>query len=159
MKQIYTLSNTISSGIKAFLALSALTMVACSSVRDATDWVPGVDSNEEIQAEKEAQLQEARAKEREAYENKAVFAPTITDSAAESDAKINVGISQKLIEETSIKREDIGIEVNAGVVTLSGSVNSEAMAVKAIAIAKSTKGVAKVISRLVVIKLRTSEKE
>ncbi len=151
MKRIFTLR----SGVLALTVATALTMTACSSVRDATDWVPGVDSNEEIQVEEKKEAEEAREKEREAYKDKAVFAPIVTGSASESDAAINVSISQQYIEESAINREDIGIEVNAGVVTLTGNVGSNESAVKAIAIAKVTSGVAKVISKLVVITLRT----
>lgn len=139
--------------IKFLLLITALVMAGCSTVRDATDWVPGVDSNEEIQQEDERQQEEARAKEREAYKDKMTF--EAADHASDSDAMINVSISQQYSSENIIQRGDIGIEVNAGVVTLTGSVTSDERAVKAISIAKSTKGVAKVISKLVVIKLRT----
>ncbi|MDX2505964.1 MAG: BON domain-containing protein [Gammaproteobacteria bacterium] len=155
MKTEIILTNALSVSIKVLLVTAGLAMAACSTVRDATDWVPGVDSNEEIQAEKEQQEKEVRAKEREAYKDKAAFAPIVTDSASEADAKINVNISQKYEAESAINRADIGIEVNAGVVTLTGSVDSDKSAVRAIALAKSTPGVSKVISRLVVIKLRT----
>jgi len=140
----------------SLLMASAFTLSACSTVRDATDWVPGVDSNEEVQAEKQKQEQEVREKESEAYADKAAFAPT-SNYISDADAKINVSISQQYIEESVVKREDIGIEVNAGVVTLTGSVNSNASAIRAISIAKSTAGVSKVISKLVVIKLRTEQ--
>ena len=150
MKRMFTLRV----GVLALAVATALTMTACSTVRDATDWVPGVDSNEEIQAEEKKEAEEAREIEREAYKDKAAFAPITTGSASESDASINVSISQQYIEDSAINREDIGIEVNAGVVTLTGSVASNESAVRAIAIAKDTTGVAKVISKLVVIKLR-----
>ena len=155
MKREIILSNVLSVAIKVLLVTTVLAMAACTTVRDVTDWVPGVDSNEEIQAEKEQQEKEAREKEREVYKDKAAFAPMTTDNASEADAKINVNISQKYREESVINRADIGIEVNAGVVTLTGSVHSDESAVRAIAIAKSTTGVSKVISKLVVIKLRT----
>ncbi len=134
----------------------ALLMSGCSTVRDVTDWVPGVDSNEEIQQENEKQQQEIRVKEREVYEDKMAF--EAADYTADSDAMINVSISQKYASENLIQRGDIGIEVNAGVVTLTGSVDSDESAVKAISIAKSAKGVAKVISKLMVINLRTETK-
>lgn len=147
---------TVKSGVNVLAVVTVLSMTACSTVRDATDWVPGVDSNEEIQAEKNKQTQEKLAKEREAYEDKAAFAP-VNFSASEADARINVDISNKYAADDAVKRDDIGIEVNAGVVTLTGTVDSDAAAIKAISIAKSTEGVSRVISRLVVIQLRDNK--
>ncbi|MCW8930284.1 MAG: BON domain-containing protein [Gammaproteobacteria bacterium] len=137
----------------SLMMVTALAMSACSTVRDTTDWVPGVSSNEEIAAEKRKEAAEAAEREREAYENKTVFAPT-TRTASASDASINVNIGQQYATETKINREDIGIEVNAGVVTLTGNVDSDESAVNAIAIAKSTAGVSRVISKLVVVNVR-----
>lgn len=150
--------NTLISGVKLMTVATALAMTACSTVRDATDWVPGVDSNEEIQAEKNKQVQKAKAKEHEAYVDKAAFAPT-NSSASDADAKINVSISKKYAEDNHVKREDIGIEVNAGVVTLTGSVDSDEAAIRAISIAKNSAGVSRVISKLVVIQLRKNKEE
>jgi len=147
---------TVKSGVNVLAVVAVLTMTACSTVRDATDWVPGVDSNEEIQAEKNKQTQEKLAKEREAYEDKAAFAP-VNFSASEADARINVNISNKYAADNEVKRADIGIEVNAGIVTLTGTVDSDAAAIRAISIAKSTEGVSRVISRLVVIQLRDNK--
>ena len=130
-----------------------VTLSACSTVRDATDWIPGVDSNAEVKAKEQQQSKEQMQKMREVYEEKSIYAPT-SSIASDTDARINVSISQQYAEDELINREDIGIEVSAGVVTLSGAVNSEASAVRAIAIAKNTAGVARVISRLVVIQLR-----
>lgn len=142
-----------SSGITALLAVTALTLTACSTVRDATDWVPGVDSNEEVQAKQEKEAREAREEARKAYVDKEAFAPT-TQVISDADAQINVTISQKYAADEKINREDIGIEVNAGVVTLTGAVNSDESAIRAISIAKNTVGVSRVISKLIVIQLR-----
>ena len=133
------------------LIFISVTLQACGTVRDATDWVPGVDSNEEVQAE---ESKEIKRKQDKVYQDKMVFEKKMTGPVAENDAVISVSISQKFVNEAIIKREDIGIEVNAGVVTLTGSVDAENSAVKAISIAKNTKGVSMVISKLVVIKLR-----
>lgn len=142
-----------SSGITALFAVTALTLTACSTVRDATDWVPGVDSNEEVQAKQEKEAREAREEARKAYVDKEAFAPT-TQVISDADAQINVTISQKYAADEKINREDIGIEVNAGVVTLTGAVNSDESAIRAISIAKNTVGVSRVISKLIVIQLR-----
>lgn len=148
----------VKSGVNTLVVFAVLTMTACSTVRDATDWIPGVDSNEEIQAEKDKQDKQIRAKEQEAYENKAAFAPTNL-SASDSDARINVAISKKYALDDAVNPEDIGIEVNAGVVTLSGSVQSDTAAIRAIAIAKNTAGVSRVVSRLVVIQVRENKED
>lgn len=146
----------VKSGINALACATVVSLSACTSVRDATDWIPGVDSNEEIQAEKNQQAMEKQARERQLYEDKAAFAPTNL-SASDADAKINVIIGKKYAADNEVKREDIGIEVNAGVVTLTGTVDSDAAAVRAISLAKSTTGVSRVISRLIVIQLRKNE--
>lgn len=144
--------------INILILAVVLLMTACSTVRDTTDWIPGVDSNEEIKAEQQKVALEAKEKEREIYQDKAAFASTAR-TASESDAKISVTIGQKYAQIDGIKREDIGIEVNAGVVTLTGHVNSDASAVNAISIAKSTIGVSRVISRLVVVNVRAPVEE
>lgn len=139
----------------ALLIMAALIMNACSTVRDTTDWIPGVDSNKEIEAEEKKEAMEAAEKERETYKNKVAFAPTAR-TASTSDALISVNIGQQYAEADDINREDVGIEVNAGVVTLTGNVASNESAVNVISIAKSTTGVSRVISKLVVIKVRES---
>ncbi len=130
-----------------------LTITACSTVRDTTDWIPGVDSNAEVKAEERKETLESMAKEREIYEDKIAFAP-MSRTASESDAKISVNIAQGFAAAENIKREDIGIEVNVGVVTLTGSVASDVSAISAISIAKSTAGVSRVVSKLVVVNVR-----
>lgn len=142
----------------ALMIMAALTMNACSTVRDTTDWIPGVDSNEEIKAQEKKEAMEAAEKESETYKDKVVFAPTAGTALTSStlDAQISVNIGQQYAEADDINREDVGIEVNAGVVTLTGNVDSNESAVNVISIAKSTAGVSRVISKLVVIKVRES---
>ncbi len=139
--------------IKLILLALLISLTACSTVRDTTDWIPGVDSNEDVQQEKQKEVEKAKAIEHENYVDKAVFDRN-SRNTSESDAKISVQISQKYAHIKSIKPEDIGIEVNNSVVTLTGNVNSNQSAIDAIAIAKSTSGVTRVISKLVVISLR-----
>ena len=136
--------------------ISFMTLAGCSSVRDYTDWVPGVDSNEEIQAQQQQEAKKLREKERTEYADRAVFTPLVSDKGSEMDAKISVSISRQFSQEADLDAHDIGIEVNNRVVTLSGSVASEAEAVKAIALSKSTAGVTRVISKLIIINLRKS---
>jgi HSP20 family molecular chaperone IbpA len=139
------------------IAIVALVISACSTVRDTTDWIPGVDSNEEVQVKEQQQVKKVMAKEREDYIDKEAFAP-LTQTASELDAKISVQISQKYQQSKVVNPEDVGIEVNAGVVTLTGNVNSDDSAISAISIAKSTRGVTRVVSKLVVIKVRSQQK-
>ncbi len=141
--------------LKLFLPIVVLGISACGTVRDTTDWIPGVDSNEQVRIEEQKQLREQLEMEREVYRDKNAFAP-ISRTASEADARISVHISEKYATEKSIKPEDIGIEVNASVVTLTGNVIDNSNAIKAIAIAKSTAGVSRVISKLVVIKVRNN---
>jgi len=140
----------------SLIAAVVLTISACSTVRNTTDWIPGVDSNEEIKAEEQEEMREAIERERELYKDKNAFAP-ISRTSSEADARISVLISQKYAANGTINPEDIGIEVNLGVVTLTGNVSSDDGAVNAISIAKSTQGVARVISKLIVINVRSQE--
>ena len=142
--------------ISALTLAGAVTLTACSTVRDTTDWIPGVDSNEEVKAEQHKAALAVKEKERQAYKDKMAFAPVVSGSAAQADARISVEIGQKYVASGAIKREDIGIEVNAGIVTLTGSVDSNDSAISAISLAKSTAGVSRVISRLVIINVRSS---
>jgi len=125
---------------------------ACSTVRDATDWVPGVDSNEEIERKKMEDNRLERAKENKDYYSKAAYVPT--GPQAEIDAEINVIISQRYAEEPLITAGEIGIEVHSGVVTLTGTVKTNEAAVKAISLAKGVNGVTRVISKLIIISVR-----
>lgn len=137
-----------------FIVAIVLAMMACSTVRDVTDWVPGVDSNEEAQAKANEEAQALSEQQRINYKNRTVYAPASNRVSEEEDARISVDISQQYDTSELINREDIGIEVNAGVVTLTGHVDANESAVNAITIAKSRPGVVRVISKLVVIKLR-----
>lgn len=143
--------------ISALMVTSALTITACSTVRDTTDWIPGVDSNEEVQAEEKKEAEDLAAKERETYQNKAAFAPT-AQNASTSDATISVNIGQQFETVSGLNRENVGIEVDSGVVTLTGSVSSADSAVNAISIAKSSEGVSRVVSKLVIVNVRSKGK-
>lgn len=138
--------------LKLGLPVLIIFLGACSTVRDVTDWIPGVDSNAEVEAANEVKAQEKYRQQRESYTDMSAFAPT--GNPLMNDAEINVSISQRYAQEQLIKPEDIGIEVNNGIVTLTGSVTSSDMAVRAIALAKDTAGVSRVISKLVIISLR-----
>lgn len=134
------------------IAFVFLAIQGCSSVRDATDWVPGVDSNEEIAKKRAAEKKQKRQRDKLSYENKAAY--VVTGSQAEIDAQITVSIGQQYAQEEGIEAGEIGIEVHSGVVTLSGTIASQETAVKAIALAKQTSNVTRVISKLVIISVR-----
>lgn len=135
-----------------FLLIILLSVSACSTVRDATDWVPGVDSNEEIKKKEMEKQRQKRAEQNKNYHSKAAYVPT--GPQAEIDAEVNVIISQRYAEDPLIEAGEIGIEVHSGVVTLTGAVQSEEAAIKAISLAKSVKGVTRVISKLIIILVR-----
>jgi len=134
------------------LAILVVSLSACSTVRDAADWVPGVDSNEEVKRKEVAVERSKRHKEKKDYYSKAAYVET--GAQAEIDAEISVAISSRYVLEPSITAGEIGVEVHSGVVTLTGTVKSEAAAVKAIALAKNVRGVTRVISKLIIISVR-----
>ena len=68
-----------------------------------------------------------------------------------SDAWITSKIKTKFIGDSEIKAFTINVDTYEGVVTLNGHVSSQAVANRAVQIAKSTSGVKSVISKLTVI--------
>lgn len=70
----------------------------------------------------------------------------IADSTA--DARITAAIKAKLLTETSLSAFKIDVDTSGGLVTLSGSVSSADEIERAMAVARSTDGVQKVVSTL-----------
>ena len=68
------------------------------------------------------------------------------------DQWITTKIKSKFIADTDISAFKINIDTENGVVTLTGKVNSQTEAEKAVLIAKNTKGVKNVINKIVVNK-------
>ena len=68
-----------------------------------------------------------------------------------SDATITASVKTKLVRDEQIAGLDINVDTHEGVVTLNGHVPSAVRAKRAIALARSVKGVANVKSRLVVL--------
>ncbi|MBL0318527.1 MAG: BON domain-containing protein [Alphaproteobacteria bacterium] len=68
-----------------------------------------------------------------------------------SDGVITSKINAEFVKEKSVSAFDINVDTYRGVVTLHGSVGSQASANRAIAIARGVKGVKKVISQLTVV--------
>jgi len=73
-----------------------------------------------------------------------------TRSASEknTDAAITTAINRKYVHDSQIDALDIQVYTRQGVVTLTGSVSSQAVASRAIALARATGNVRQVISRL-----------
>ncbi|MBI4378500.1 MAG: BON domain-containing protein [Nitrospinae bacterium] len=68
------------------------------------------------------------------------------------DQWITTKIKSKFIADPDISAFKINVDTENGVVTLKGKVNSEGEAEKAVLIAKNTKGVKKVVNKIVVNK-------
>lgn len=67
-----------------------------------------------------------------------------------TDAWITTAIKTKFVDEDTLKGSDINVDTNNHVITLKGTVTSEAGRARAIAIAKQTKGVSRVIDTLTI---------
>lgn len=67
------------------------------------------------------------------------------------DASITSSINAKYVKDKQVSALDINVDTRRGVVTLYGSVDSQAVASRAIEIARATRGVKQVISKLTVV--------
>ena len=67
-----------------------------------------------------------------------------------TDAWITTKVKAKLVDETLLKGSDINVDTNNHVVTLKGTVTSAAGRARAVAIAKTTKGVSRVVDELTI---------
>ncbi len=68
------------------------------------------------------------------------------------DATITSSINARYVKEKNISALDINVDTRRGVVTLYGSVDSQAAASSAVEIARNTSGVKQVISKLTVVR-------
>ncbi|ORU90730.1 MAG: hypothetical protein A6F71_07120 [Cycloclasticus sp. symbiont of Poecilosclerida sp. M] len=68
------------------------------------------------------------------------------------DVSITASIKTTLIKDDQIDAFDINVDTYRGVVTLHGHVKSSALATRAVRLARTIKGVKKVMSKLAVIK-------
>lgn len=68
------------------------------------------------------------------------------------DASITASIKTTLIRDSEIDAFDINVDTHGGVVTLYGHVKSSAQITRAVRLARTIKGVKKVISKLSIIK-------
>ena len=67
------------------------------------------------------------------------------------DASITGSVKTKLIKDDHVDGLNINVDTHAGVVTLNGHVESAGDAKRAVGLARSVKGVEKVVSKLVVL--------
>lgn len=74
------------------------------------------------------------------------------DGSALKDAKIATVVKTRLLFESEVSGTSINVEVNNGVVTLIGEVDSDAEKDLAVAIAKNTSDVSRVVDKLTVAK-------
>lgn len=70
------------------------------------------------------------------------------------DASITASINAKYVNDPQVSAIDINVDTRSGVVTLYGNIGNATAARRAVEIARSTKGVRKVISKLVVTPAR-----
>jgi hyperosmotically inducible periplasmic protein len=73
-----------------------------------------------------------------------------TTGEAITDGWITTKVSAKFVDETLLKDSNINVDTNDHVVTLRGSVTSDAAKSRAVAIAHGTEGVTRVVNELVV---------
>lgn len=76
-----------------------------------------------------------------------------------TDAEITSAVKTKLLADTTVGGLKIDVDTTKGVVTLTGPVNSAAEKTQALHLAKETKGVKKVVSKLTMATAGTSGKD
>ncbi|MDH3526369.1 MAG: BON domain-containing protein [Gammaproteobacteria bacterium] len=69
-------------------------------------------------------------------------------SQTRADAAITSRINTRFVNDSLVRALDIRVSTNQGVVTLSGEVDSTAVAARAVELARTTSGVKRVVSRL-----------
>jgi hyperosmotically inducible periplasmic protein len=72
----------------------------------------------------------------------------IAVACAQSDAGITVKVKAKLASDSTVKATQINVDTRDKIVTLSGTVDSEAAKAQALALARGTEGVADVVDNL-----------
>src|SRR5712691_3205440 len=74
----------------------------------------------------------------------------ITAACSQSDAGITTAVKAKMAADITVKASEINVDTNNHVVTLNGTVGSQAEKDRAVLIARDTSGVNKVVNDLVV---------
>ena len=132
--------------VLAVLALAALVVLGYwpDLSRRSVDGrrAPDIGTTGSIDAER------ARERGAELGEKAAIATEKIRDSARE--ASITAKIKAKMALDDSVKSRAIDVTTDGATVTLSGTVRSSAEHARALALARETAGVSKVIDRLVI---------
>ena len=93
-----------------------------------------------------------RARERSAaFARKAADTTRVAAARTETalnEAAISAKIKSKMALDDHVKARDIRVETSAGIVTLTGTVHSEAERQRAVRLARDTEGVSRVVDRL-----------
>ena len=69
-----------------------------------------------------------------------------------TDARITTAVNARFVRDEEVKARNIDVDTYRGVVTLHGSVPSHAVADRAVYLARTTKGVVKVVNKLTVVR-------
>lgn len=104
------------------------------------------EAGREIREEVREATDAAKAESREAKEK----AENAADKAGNvlTDAAVTTAVKSKFLADTTVKGLNIDVDTKDGVVTLNGSVTSKAEADQAIALARETSGVKRVVNNL-----------
>lgn len=71
--------------------------------------------------------------------------------AAANDARITSAINTRFVQDDLVNALDVNVDTHHGTVTLYGSMPSQEAVLRAVGIARSVKGVTRVVSRLAVV--------
>lgn len=98
----------------------------------------------------EDKAHDAKAKSEDAAHDAKVKSERAADKTGDAltDAAITSEVKTKFLAEPGVSGLAIDVDTNNGVVTLSGNVKSKAEATKAVTIARNSKGVKRVVSKL-----------
>jgi osmotically-inducible protein OsmY len=116
----------------------------------------GVASAQSETQEAKAKTKAAAKKTEQATENAAKKTGEATKKAAKktaavlTDAEITAAVKTKLLADTKVSGLAINVDTSDHVVTLTGTVHSPAEKAEALRLARTTKGVKKVVSKLTV---------
>jgi hyperosmotically inducible protein len=136
--------------IRAFLKLVLLVVIVAAAAAFFLGYRIG-DGGVEVAAEPAAptiNTQKAREAGAKVGETVAVGAAQAQDAL--TDGALTAKIKSKMALDDTVKALSIDVDTDDGVVTLSGSVNSQAEKTKAVLLARETDGVKSVLDRLVI---------
>lgn len=135
----------------AGFAVTAAAQTAAQEAREAARETKqeSREAARETQQEAREASQEAKQEAREAKQESKETSRNAGNAI--SDSWITLKVHSKFVPEDALDESDIDVDTRAGVVTLTGTVASEAGRTQAVAIAKATDGVKSVNDRLKVV--------